>query len=120
MDLMLTEPSQVIDAGSGESEQQRLALLRKPRAEPRLLRSLLGAARRYSWFRDSYVNARMCSPGRALIRFAQRSTNHGDRSGHHTSGVWYTQPHYLSQRMASIVDTWAEMHGVEGLQCIPL
>ncbi len=31
MDLMLTEPSQVIEAGPGEGEQQRLARLRKPR-----------------------------------------------------------------------------------------
>jgi hypothetical protein len=31
VDLMLTEPSQVIEAGPGEGEQQRLAPLWKPR-----------------------------------------------------------------------------------------
>jgi hypothetical protein len=31
VDLMLTEPSQVIEAGPGEGEHQRLAPLRKPR-----------------------------------------------------------------------------------------
>lgn len=86
-------------------------------SRPGLLQFLLCAARRFSWFHDSFVNARMCSPGRALIRFAQRSTIQKDGSGHHTSGVWYTQPHYLSEIRTFILVTWTEMHGAERLQC---
>jgi hypothetical protein len=43
-------------------------------------------------------------PGQALIISAQRSTIQKYGSGHHTSGVWYTQPHYLSEITAVISD----------------
>src|SRR6266699_1027910 len=99
---MLTEPSQM-SIRSGEGEQQRLAPLRKPQRGQSASISLVCCSQVLR-VHDSFVNARMCSPSRALIRFAQRSTIQRDGSGHHTSVVWYNQPHYLSKIIAQPVE----------------
>ena len=80
-----------------EGGERWLAPLRKPSRKQVCSRVLMvGSAKR--------VNARTCSPGQALIMSAQRRTNQKYGSGYHTSRVWYTQPHCLSQIRAQPVE----------------